>query len=330
MPGFLRVRFFGWLVMLVLALAFGSAAQAGPGVNLSWDASPDPGVAHYKIYFGTGSYNYTRTVTVGNVTSASIEGLTEGTTYYFAVTAISEWGEESDFSNEAIYVLPKNVTLQVTPLGDGGTQLTGAGEAGHTYQIQATSDYAVWTTLAVRSADASGAFEYIYYNPAAFPVTSYRVQDLGAAAQLQISVAADKVAHLTATGLAGHAYEIQATTDLATWVAIGSQTADNNGAFVFSDAAAPNFPSRFYRLKDLGSAASVAAQLQISAGPNQVINLNGTGQAGHTYEIQASTDLVTWTMIGNETGDTNGAFAFTDFDAPNYPARFYRTLDFQP
>lgn len=331
-----RGRLGGWLALLVLALAFGSTAQAGPGLALTWDASPDPGVAHYKIYYGTGSYNYTQTLTVGNVTGATIDGLTEGATYYFAVTAISEWGEESDFSNEAVYVVPRSspAELQVTPLADGGTRLTGAGEAGRTYQIQASTDSVTWTTFATRSADAGGVFEAYDYSPAAFSVRIYRLQDLGyaalPAAQVQLNVAANKVAHLSATGLAGHAYEIQASSDLSTWTSIGSQTADDKGGFVFDDAAAPNFPTRFYRLKHLGYVVSAAAQLRISTSLDRVVSLNGTGQVGHTYQILASTDLATWAAIGSETADGGGAFGFTDLDAANHPARFYRTLDSQP
>lgn len=333
--GFPLRRLAGWLGLL-LALVLTAAAQAGSGVNLTWDASPEPGVVHYKIYYGTGSYNYTQTLMVGTVTSATIEGLTEGVTYYFAVTALSEFGEESDFSNEAVYVVPRSgpAELQVTPLADGGTRLTGLGESGRTYQIQASTDYVTWTTLATRSADAAGAFELLDYSPATFPVRVYRLQDLGfaalPAAQLQLNVAANKVAHLTATGQAGNTYEIQASGNLTAWTTIGSRTADDKGGFVFSDAAAPNFPSRFYRLKNLGYVVSAAAQLRISTGSNRVATLNGTGQTGHTYQILASTDLATWVSIGSETADGSGAFGFTDFDAPNHPTRFYRTLDSQP
>jgi hypothetical protein len=322
---------------LLLALTWVFSAPAASNKTLTWDASPEFGLVGYKIYYGTASYSYTQTVTVGNVTRATIDGLEAGRTYYFAVTALYGFGEESDFSNEATYVVPNSmvVTLQVIPQADGGIRLTGAGEADHRYQIQATSDFVAWTTLATQVADSGGAFEFIDFAAAAFPIRTYRVQDLGAAtplaAQLEISLAADKTIRLTATGAAGHTYEIQATADFNTWAAIGSRSADNSGAFIYYDADAASLPARFYRLNDLGyAAAAAAALLRISPGLNRVVGLNGAGQIGHTYEIQASTDLSFWMAIGSETADANGEFALTDFEAPNYPARFYRTRDVQP
>jgi hypothetical protein len=322
-----------WIGLLVLLLTCGPTARAATYKTLTWDASPQWGLIGYKVYFGTGSFNYNQIITVGNATSATIDGLVAGTTYYFAVTAISASGEESDFSNEAIYVVPRNTvaTLQINAQTDGGIRLTGTGETSHRYHIQATADFVVWTTIATRSADNTGSFEYLYYKPAAFPITFYRLQDLGAGppgAQLEISVAADKVVNLTASAPSGNTYEIQATTDLITWTAIGAATADANGFFRFSDADATRLPARFYRLKD-ASVAAMAVQLQLTVNPNQVVELRGTGPAGHTYEIQASSDLVNWTAIDSETTDSSGVFSFTDYEAPNYPSRFYRARDTQ-
>ena len=78
----------------------GGAVAAAGLANLAWDASPDPNVAGYKIYYGTSSRNYSNSMSVGMVTSYNVIGLTPGT-YYFSVTACDASGNESGFSNEA-------------------------------------------------------------------------------------------------------------------------------------------------------------------------------------------------------------------------------------
>ena len=55
---------------------------------------------------------------------------------------------------------------------------------------------------------------------------------------------------LTAVGVGGASYSIQATTDLAApvWTTIGTRIAGGNGLFSFIDQDATNYPCRFYRL----------------------------------------------------------------------------------
>jgi len=72
-------------------------------VILAWDPSPDPQAVGYRIYYGVASGNYTNSSPVGAVTTATVTGLTVGTTYYFAATAFDTNGVESIFSNEITY-----------------------------------------------------------------------------------------------------------------------------------------------------------------------------------------------------------------------------------
>ena len=67
--------------------------------TLAWNPVIDPTLGGYYVHVGTASGLYTRTITVGNVTSYSVDGLTTGTTYYFAVTGYNSAGE-SPPSNE--------------------------------------------------------------------------------------------------------------------------------------------------------------------------------------------------------------------------------------
>jgi len=88
-------------VMQLSAFATGS-------VTLAWNASTDPNAAGYNVYYGGASGTYTNEICAGNATNATISGLVEGTTYYFATTCYSASGTDSPFSSEVSYLVPMN------------------------------------------------------------------------------------------------------------------------------------------------------------------------------------------------------------------------------
>ena len=96
------LRALAWLLAL-LGLA---ASVAAAEVTLAWDPSPDTRVTNYRVYWGYQSRTYTGSFDVGNVTTATVGSLVAGTRYYFAVTATTPEGQESDFSNEVDYTVP--------------------------------------------------------------------------------------------------------------------------------------------------------------------------------------------------------------------------------
>lgn len=67
--------------------------------TLAWSPVTDSTLEGYKVYVGTASGLYSRTITVGNLTSYVVDSLTTGTTYFFTVTAYNSGGE-SPPSNE--------------------------------------------------------------------------------------------------------------------------------------------------------------------------------------------------------------------------------------
>jgi hypothetical protein len=92
------------LFFLLFALPL-SAAQAA-SVDLEWDPNPEPELAGYKIYWDTSTTNFNSSKDVGKTTTATISGLVEGTTYYFAATAYDGNGNESGYSNQISYTVP--------------------------------------------------------------------------------------------------------------------------------------------------------------------------------------------------------------------------------
>jgi chitodextrinase len=81
-------------------------------VNLSWnppttntDSTPLTDLAGYKVYYGTTSGYYTQSIDINNAatTTYQVNNLTDGTTYYFAITAYNTSLRESDYSNEQCF-----------------------------------------------------------------------------------------------------------------------------------------------------------------------------------------------------------------------------------
>ncbi len=88
------------LVVLLLIITATAHNAYSADATLSWHQNTEPDLAGYQLYYGELSGNYTASIYVGNQTSHTISGLGEGKTYYFSVTALDAFGNESGFSGE--------------------------------------------------------------------------------------------------------------------------------------------------------------------------------------------------------------------------------------
>ena len=104
------------LIILPLSPRSAYPAQA----TLEWNPVIHPDVAGYMIYYGTSSGDYDVSLDVGNWPSVTIAGLDSSETYYFAATAYSIYGEESDFSNEEQWTSTTATTANNGGGGGGG------------------------------------------------------------------------------------------------------------------------------------------------------------------------------------------------------------------
>jgi hypothetical protein len=100
-------------ITLVIILFFSPAALFAGEVTFSWsepsfnvDGTPLKDLSGFNIYYGTASRLYDGSIDVGNVSTARVSNLTDGLTYYFALTAYDLSGNESEYSNEVSKFIP--------------------------------------------------------------------------------------------------------------------------------------------------------------------------------------------------------------------------------
>jgi len=377
-----------WFLLVAFALC--ALCPAAKAVTLAWNPSTSAGIAGYRVYEGTNSHAYNLMVNAGASTQASLTVLSNGLTYYFAVTAYDSFGIESDYSAEVSYT-PGGTTNPITLVfaADSGsisgpfaapngvvsqTVLTGATNGGRAVYNFSISKAGPYTVSAMVNAPNNGANSF-YINVDAEPTDPQNIWDIpvttgfmsrtvswtiGGAPQifnlgadshqlivrgrepntqlstitiapaygvLQIARNANRSILLTAFGQSGHTYDVQASTNLVDWTSLGLAAPDSSSALSFTDAAAASLPKRFYRLQDQGLSGVPPGGLQIVMTASKSILLTAPGQLGHTYDVQASTDLAKWTSIGIITTDPTGKLSFADPAAATLSMRFYRLHD---
>jgi regulation of enolase protein 1 (concanavalin A-like superfamily) len=89
-----------------LALLAGAGFIHAGSVNLVWNPNPETDIAGYKLSYGTSPGVHTLTQNTGNVTTATVNGLSEGQTYYFVLRAVNTSGLESDPTPEISHTVP--------------------------------------------------------------------------------------------------------------------------------------------------------------------------------------------------------------------------------
>ena len=83
------------LTVLILLCATMARAQS---VTLAWDPSPSPGVSGYRLWYGSSPGNYAFVTNAGLACTQTVV-LPHPGRWFFAATAVSTNGIESDFSN---------------------------------------------------------------------------------------------------------------------------------------------------------------------------------------------------------------------------------------
>ncbi len=130
---------------------------------------------------------------------------------------------------------------------------------------------------------------------------------------------------LQVTGQAGHTYDVLASQDLLHWRSIGTITAADGTPLNFVDPEASKLPARYYLLHDLTFLTNAPGYTLLTTTPGGV-QLLIEGWGGHTYEVLATQDFISWSVIGTVTLGLGGSTTFTDPTASG-SFRFYHLRD---
>jgi hypothetical protein len=117
-------------------------SQSAGVATLSWDdlSTFDETIEGYRVKYGTGPGTYTTTIDVGGVTSAEIDDLTVGETYYFTVSAYdgdTTPNETGDAAELATMYLAAPHAFPGTTIDTGlWTEVDGSGSGGTVGNVQ--------------------------------------------------------------------------------------------------------------------------------------------------------------------------------------------------
>src|SRR5262245_11917220 len=109
----MQPRLFRYAFICAALFLCAETAQAA-SLTLAWNRNPEPEVVGYVIEWGNQPGNRPYRIAVGNLTSYTINGLTYGAPYYFAVRAQNTFGVESSPSTE----VSRRAGIPVSTTGD--------------------------------------------------------------------------------------------------------------------------------------------------------------------------------------------------------------------
>ena len=176
------------LLVALVFVTFDATVQATQSVTFGWTQSASPDVNGYHLYYGVGSGTYSNVVDVGNVTNATLSGLVDGTTYYFALTAYDTAGLESVYSQEISYTVPVSTngppSISLTAPTNGASFLAGgninlaASVAANGHTITLVRFYS-GTTLLGTSSNAPYSFGWTNVGAGSYSLSAQAVYDAG-------------------------------------------------------------------------------------------------------------------------------------------------------
>ncbi len=122
----------------------------------------------------------------------------------------------------------------------------------------------------------------------------------------------------------GHSYTLQASVDLKSWTNLWDTGISTSNAWVsFQDAQSQSFPKRFYRLA-LDPLPGILTLTQATNSGKQMA-IKFSVASGHSYTVQASVDLKSWTNLWQMGTSTSNAWVnFQDSQSSAFRKRFYR------
>ena len=270
-----KIILFFLSIFCILSIVFAAGGNCAQ-VTLAWDRNTEPDLAGYKIYYGTGSRVYNWFIDVGNVTTHTVTGLTDGSTYYFAATAYDTSNVESTYSTEIIY---NGCTFSISPITASFGQQGGTGSVQVSTQAGCrwtASSGASWLTINAGSQGTGNGT--VSYSVSSNSNTSSRTV---------ASTIAGKVFTITQTGSTSTSYTITAS-------AGNNGSISPTGSVTVASGASRAFtitPSTGYRvsnvLVDGASVGAVTSYTFSNVTANHTISATFTANSTN-YTITAS------------------------------------------
>ncbi|MFY9942896.1 MAG: Ig-like domain-containing protein, partial [Desulfobacterales bacterium] len=121
-------KHFFHLFLILAILAFLPVSSMAGSATLNWQPNPENDLGGYRVYYGTSSRTYGPPLNVNTATTCTLDTLSEGATYYFAVTAYDTSENESGFSTEVHKTLTDGISPEIALSSptSGGSYTTGA------------------------------------------------------------------------------------------------------------------------------------------------------------------------------------------------------------
>ena len=330
---------------LLIIAALGSTVQAA-SVTVAWNKSTNSMVAGYNVHYGGTSGTYTNTVNAASATNTTISGLVQETTYYFAATTYLSSGLESAYSSEISYTVPSTSVATTATLWPGTAVpavVDGGPDSAVELGVKFNSDTAGSITgirFYKASANTGTHVGSLWTSTGTLLATATFAGEIASGWQqvnfaTPVSISANTVYVASYHANIGH-YSFDNNYFSTNGVnnpplhAPATGVSGGNGIYIYSSSSA--FPhqvssnARNYWVDVVWQAGlPVVPEVQLRVTPTRQFILTVNGPVGHTYNIQATQDFITWTIIGTVTVGTNGTLNFTDTNAASFSRRFYRT-----
>jgi len=317
----LNIRQCLYFVVMVAGFAVSTFAAS---VTVAWNPNPDPSVTGYNLYYWiTNGASAMQEVSAGAATSVTISSLQTGTTYGFAATTINTAGLESPLSAAIYYTVPNSVTVA------NPTNLPPTLNAIKNMTVTENSALRTVRLAGITSGSSSEkqtlTVTAVSSFPGLIPNPTVHYASPGKTGTLTFKPVVNAVGTATITvtvndGAAASNVVTQSFTIMVKPKGPLSGGSPPWGSAQTTKAVAANSKNAVVLPASVAKPAAILAVVPAAAGQ---FTLTVTGVDGQSCAVQASTDLVNWTVLQTNTAP----FIFTDTDAAKFNQRFYRAVN---
>jgi hypothetical protein len=146
------------LVVSLFGLSHESFATPACVITLQWQASADPTVTGYALYYSVDGSAITNRVDTGSTTNATVKNLTASSTYSFYVVAYDANQYESIPSNLLLYTAPAISSMRLSQISTDTMNISFHVAPGATCHVEYTDTLnpPSWNVLTTAVADSNG------------------------------------------------------------------------------------------------------------------------------------------------------------------------------